>query len=117
MENIRYAERCADQGDIRYMRVGSLPKGATPADLHDGGRAMIARSDAGHHHVVESGGAIRYYTTSDPLTSYVELEADGVLRHLKSGPDGHAPHGLRAGRWMFRRQHEVTPEGLRAVED
>jgi hypothetical protein len=105
---------CGDQGDIRLYRVGEVPTHVERVEC--GGRAIVAHSETGHHHVVESPGAAYFTDPKDPFTAYLSLAEDAQVTHLRPF-DTHAPISLTAGVWGIRRQREYVPEGFRMVQD
>ena len=114
-----FKNTCA-QGDMILRRVKSIPKEAVKASAENG-KYIVTHSESGHHHVVDASPNVSYYTTEDPLVSYLEVvEATGametVLEHLRSY-DTHAPIKIGVGCYEIRRQREYTPEGWRRVQD
>jgi hypothetical protein len=61
----------AAQGDVLLRRVERIPSDAVeqPCD----GRVVVAHSETGHHHVIESPGA-RLFATHDPLIGYLRID-------------------------------------------
>lgn len=107
--------RSAAQGDIYLRKIGLLPKGATEVQA-DGGRVVVAHSETGHDHYLESNG-VKFYRHTDPLVCYLRVDgphADVV--HARSF-DTHETLRLTPGIWEVRRQREMTPEGWKRVED
>lgn len=100
------------QGDVAFMRVSGMPKDCEPAK-----DTIVAHSETGHHHVA-SGCAL--FTTPDPFTCYLRLEAPTAeVTHLRPF-DTHEPIELLGGKdavWMVRRQREHSPWGDRMVMD
>lgn len=105
-------EQCR-QGDVWFKRVDEIPDGVSDPVV---GRAIVAHSETGHHHVVESPGAEYFTVPGDPFTAYLRLAEDADVTHLR-GYDTHEPITLPAGTWRIRRQREYTPEGYRMVLD
>lgn len=104
---------CGDQGDVRLFLVSELPEGLERKQAQ---RCIVAHSETGHHHVVESPGAELFVDPGDPFTCYLRLAEDVVLTHLRPW-DTHAPVVIPAGVWGVRRQREYVPGGFRRVED
>ena len=107
-------KNCGDQGDIRLFRVESVPSGVEKQECN--GRAIVAHSETGHHHVVEPPGAEYFTDPRDPFTAYLTLAMDAEVTHLRPF-DTHAPVSLTAGVWGIRRQREYVPAGFRMVMD
>lgn len=106
--------RCGDQGDIRLFRVDAVPPGMERSG--EDGRAIVAHSETGHHHIVESPCAQYFTDPRDPFTAYLSLADDAEVKHLRPF-DTHQAISLAAGVWGIRRQREYTPEGYRMVVD
>ncbi len=109
------------QGDVLFRRVKSLPKGLKEVDPK-AKRKVVAHSETGHHHAIDSSG-VRMYQGDDPLTCYLVLESVEHADVVHYRPwDTHETLrllGERGGGGVFqvRRQREWTPEGFRRVED
>lgn len=106
-------EKVGAQGDVLFMRLTAVPEGAA---LESEGRAIVAHSETGHHHVVEAQGLEFFKDPKDPMTCYLRLAEDADVVHLRPY-DTHAPVTLPAGSWAVRRQREYTPDSWRMVQD
>ena len=51
---------------------------------------IVAHSETGHHHVLESVDKYEIYTLDDD--TYISLGTVGDLTHQKTGKDVHTPH-------------------------
>jgi len=107
-------EKQAAQGDVMFLRVESIP--AAAERQKSSGRIVVAHSETGHHHTVESPGAELFVAPKDPFTCYLHLAQDAEVVHHRSF-DTHQTITLSAGAWLVRRQREYTPEGYRMVQD
>lgn len=112
--------RIAAQGDILLIKVNSLPKDAKPVKAEKG-CFVVAHSETGHNHIVKERPNVQYYTSNDPMISYLQVieatdTSETVLEHMR-GFDTHESIKLDAGIYEIRRQREYTPEGWRRVED
>lgn len=112
--------KCAAQGDLMIRRIDSIPSSATTV-VAENGNFVVAHSETGHHHVIAERPGVKYYTTGDPMISYLEvIEAtdatETLLEHLRSY-DTHETIKIEPGNYEIRRQREYTPEGWRRVED
>lgn len=110
----------AAQGDLFIRRIDKLPNGIKPITAIEG-NYIIAHSETGHHHVIAERPAVRLYSGSDPMVSYLEVveatdAAEVFIEHLRSF-DTHESIGFNNGIFELRRQREYTPEGWRKVED
>lgn len=119
------------QGDVLLIPVDRVPAGAVPRP-RDEGRVILAYGEVtGHAHQIgepdacgaalldlPAGEAIAEgfnpfaATSGTSGTTYLLLEADGVLRH-----EEHDAHSLAAGAYEVRTQAEYTPEEIRDVAD
>ena len=108
------------QGDVLFRRVDAIPQPAWRW-LHEG-KLIVAHSETGHHHVIESPG-VELFTISDPFISYLKLEAPHAdVVHER---EYHTHRTLRLfgasdGRpayYEVRRQREHSPEGFRPATD
>ena len=108
-------ETMAAQGDVLFRRIDVVPIGARP---QKGERHVVAHSETGHHHEAYGDGPpVCYFTTDDPMLSYLSCGAGGiVVEHLRP-TDTHDPIRLAPGCWEVRRQREHVPEGWRMVMD
>jgi hypothetical protein len=110
----------AAQGDLLLRRIEALPAGAkqVPAER---GIYTAAHSETGHSHVIKALPNIKFYTTDDPMVSYLEVieatdKVEALLEHLR-GHDTHETLAIPPGIFELRRQREHTPEGWRRVAD
>lgn len=101
------------QGDLLVMRVDALPEGLKEEKC--GPKTIVAHSETGHHHVLESHEA-RLFRSEDPFTCYLQLAEESRIVHTRSF-DTHETLVLGPGIWAFRNQTEYTPEGLRKATD
>lgn len=108
--------RLAAQGDVLFRSIDALPDGVVERRMS--GPIVVARSETGHHHVIEDPAvAVFEKTERDPLICYLRVEGDFAdVRHLRPH-DTHETLRLRRGTWEVRRQCEWAPEGMRRVAD
>ena len=113
----------AAQGDVILRRVPSIPNNAV--ERKHAGRIVIAHSETGHHHAIDSKAIRHYEVPGDPLVCYLRMDGDmgeigGVdVVHHRSW-DTHETIrllGKSGDVWEVRRQREWTPEGWRRVLD
>jgi len=103
----------AAQGDVLFRkRAQPIPADATKQKR---GEIIVAHSETGHHHVAQ-GPALQFFTSKDPLISFLRVPKHADIVH-KRDFDTHEGFRLDAGDWDVVRQREWTPEGLRRVED
>lgn len=117
---MKHFKNCAAQGDLLIRRIDTIPTKAVLAKS-DAGQFVVAHSETGHNHVVAERPHVSYFTTDDPMVSYLRvIEATDAtevyIEHLRSF-DTHESIALTPGSYEVRRQREYTPEGWRKVED
>ena len=110
----------AAQGDLLLRKIDAMPvqvKELAPID----GVFVIAHSETGHNHVIDSAPNVKWYSGDDAMISYLEVvdasdATETLLRHLR-GHDTHKTIVVPVGVFELRRQREYTPQGWRRVED
>jgi len=110
----------AAQGDLFIRRIKTLPQKIKPA-LPEEGQYIVAHSETGHNHVIEATENVTFYTTDNPLVSYLQvIEAteatETLLKHLRNF-DTHETIAISPGIYELRRQREYSPEGWRQIMD
>lgn len=109
-------ERPSFQGDVMIRRIDRLPTGLVPAAPTNGVH-IVAHSETGHHHVIDSRNAQLLIDKTNELIAYLDVAEPVVLEHLRSF-DTHEPYRLDAGcLYEIRRQREHVPEGWRRAAD
>ena len=113
-------DNCARQGEVYVMRVKALPKDAKPARAEEG-QFILGHSETGHHHVVEAKPNIKFYSSNNPLVSYLEVieatdQAEALLEHLRTF-DTHDTICFKPGVYRIVNGRESSPEGWRRVSD
>lgn len=115
---MKTATRQCAQGDVLFRRVKAVPKGFERAK--DKGQIVVAHSETGHHHAIDSNGVVRF-DAGNPLVCYLVMESvehADVVHHREW--DTHETVRLGGGIgaiWEVRRQREHTPDGWRRVAD
>ena len=107
----------AAQGDLLIIKVNAIPDGYLKASPVDN-KYIVAHSETGHHHVIESD-EVEYYTNkNDQMKAYLVVKKiiGAALEHLRSF-DTHETIKLDKGIYELRRQREYTPAGFRRIED
>lgn len=107
------------QGDVCF-RVVDMPTDVAEAPAK--GRIIVAHSETGHHHAIESGEAKLFERLErDPMICFLQISGEyaDVVHHRPH--DTHETVRLTnpgTGKcWAALRQEEWTPEGMRRVED
>jgi hypothetical protein len=117
---MKHFKNCAAQGDLLIRRVESLPEGIIPVESEKG-VFVVAHSETGHNHVIISKPHIKYFNTSDPMVSYLQVieatdEVEVFIEHLRSFHT-HESIAITPGIFEIRRQREATLEGWRKSTD
>ena len=109
-------KRLAAQGDVLFRRVDALPDAVVEREMD--GPIVVARSETGHHHVIEDSSVTVFEKTErDALICYLRVDGDFAdVQHLRPH-DTHETLRLCRGTWEVRRQCEWAPEGMRRVAD
>lgn len=113
-------KKMAAQGDLLIRRIAALPATAKNTSAING-HFVVAHSETGHNHVVAERPNVQYFTTDDPMVSYLQVveatdETEVLIEHLRSF-DTHESIVISPGIYEVRRQREYTPEGWRKVAD
>lgn len=111
------------QGDVIFMQVKALP--STAVLVQQNTAVVVAHSETGHNHVMESAtgrGIELFMDPNNPLLGWAKLSTDADVVHHRPW-DTHETLRLLADQsrgetiWEIRRQRERSPEGWRRVED
>ena len=112
----KVTERPCFQGDLMIRRITCLPTGVKPT-ASEKGFHILAHSETGHHHVIESRAANRFIDEANQFISYLSVLSDAEVRHLRDF-DTHGALEVEAGYiYEVRNQREHTPEGWRRAQD
>lgn len=110
------SERPSFQGDVMIRRITALPAGLAASEPTDDGWHVIAHSETGHHHVIDSRNAQMLIDKTNDFIAYLDVATPTILEHLRSF-DTHEPYLLEPGLYEVRRQREHVPEGWRRAAD
>lgn len=77
-------------GELVMKPVDSLPKGAKLEK--EVKNFIVAHSETGHHHVLESLKEFKVYSWNGE--TYIEVPEMATLFHEKTGKDVHTPHKI-----------------------
>jgi hypothetical protein len=108
-------ERPSFQGDLMIRRILAIPSAAKPRDAVDG-KHILAHSETGHHHVIDSRAAQMLIDQTNEFIAYLDVATDAEVEHLRSF-DTHESVLLTPGRYEVRRQREHVAEGFRRAAD
>ena len=103
------------QGDVMIRRIDAIPTSAKKSDPVEG-RHILAHSETGHHHVIESRAADKFIDATNEFIAWLDVADDTVLEHLRSF-DTHEPYLLPPGKYEVRTAREYVPEGWRRSAD
>jgi hypothetical protein len=105
----------AAQGDVFFERIDALPEGLKLAKI-DKGNHVVAHSETGHHHVIDSRNARLFIDETNAFIAYLKVLEPCELKHLRDH-DTHEALAFKPGVYRVRRQREATPEGWRRAQD
>lgn len=108
-------DRPSFQGDIMIRRVDTIPASAKKADPVDGVH-ILAHSETGHHHVIESRAAEKFIDNANSFIAWLKVADDAVIEHLRSF-DTHESISLAPGLYEVRRQREYIMDGWQPAQD
>jgi hypothetical protein len=103
------------QGELMIRRIDTIPDGMKRVDATDGLHIM-AHSESGHHHVVESRAADKFIDETNAFIAYLDVADDTELKHLRDF-DTHESWLLTPGRYETIVAREHVPEGWRRTAD
>ncbi len=103
------------QGDLMIRQIDAIPANVKPSTAKDG-KHILAHSESGHHHVIDSRAADRFIDETNAFIAYLDVADETVLEHLRSF-DTHESYLLTPGKYEVRNAREYTPEGWRKSAD
>lgn len=112
---MKKVKKMAAQGDVMFIRVNSIPSDAVAAKDEDG-LFIVAHSETGHDHVLESRNAQMLIDKTNDFIAYLKISKETEVKHKRSF-DTHESLLLAPGNYEVRRQREYVPEGFRKVAD
>lgn len=112
---MKKVKRMAAQGDVMFIRIQSIPTDAMPAEEKDK-HFVVAHSETGHNHVVESRNAQMLIDKTNEFIAYLDVSEETEVKHQRSF-DTHESLLLSPGKYQIRRQREYLPRGFRKVAD
>ena len=105
----------AAQGDVMFIRVNKIPNDLEPSKEKNG-KFIVAHSETGHDHVIDSKNAQMLIDKTNNLIAYIKVSKPTKVEHQRSF-DTHESILLDEGNYQIRRQREYMPEGFRRVAD
>lgn len=112
---MKKVKKMAAQGDVMFIRITSIPKEAVTIEAKDG-LFIVAHSETGHNHVIESRNAQLLIDKTNEFVAYLKISKETEVKHQRSF-DTHESLLLTPGNYQVRRQREYVPEGFRRVAD
>lgn len=112
---MKKVKNMAAQGDVMFIRIKEIPSDATPAKIEKG-HFIVAHSETGHHHVIDSRNAQMLIDKTNQFVAYLKVSEESEVKHQRSF-DTHESVLLSPGNYEVRRQREYVPEGFRRVAD
>lgn len=112
---MKKVKNMAAQGDVMFIRVEKIPKNLEAAKAENG-LFVVAHSETGHNHVVDSRNAQMLIDQANEFSAYLQVQKDTEVKHLRSF-DTHESLLLPPGNYQIKRQREYVPEGFRKVAD
>jgi len=103
------------QGDLMIRRIAIVPDGAKKSAPQNG-HHILAHSETGHHHVIESRAADRFIHDTNTFIAWLEVAEPSEVVHLRDF-DTHDSLLLEPGIYEVRNQREYVPEGWRRAAD
>ena len=105
----------AAQGDVMFIRIDEIPSDAIKAK-EENGNFIVAHSETGHHHVIDSRNAQMLIDKTNEFIAYIKVSKPTEVEHQRSF-DTHESLLLEPGSYEVRRQREYVAEGFRRVAD
>ena len=103
------------QGDLCVRRIDAIPEGMVSKNQENGVH-ILAHSETGHHHVIDSRNAQLLIDSTNDFIAYLDVEEETIVKHLRDF-DTHGDLTLPPGKYEIRRQREYIPEGWRKSQD
>ena len=105
----------AAQGDVYFERIDRLPEGVELAPVENGNH-VVAHSETGHHHVIDSRSAQLFIDKTNAFIAYLKVLEPCELKHLRDF-DTHEDLAFKPEIYRVRRQREATLEGWQRAQD
>ncbi len=109
-------DKQAAQGDLLITKVDSIPDDLKLLEPEDDGDHIVAHSETGHHHVINSSDVKLYQAANDDFALYLIVDNETELKHKRSF-DTHESLKITKGLYRINRQREYTAEGFRRAAD
>lgn len=102
-------------GEVILKPIANLPKKVKLQE--ETKKYIVAHSETGHHHVLESIDNYKVYTWNGE--TYLDLGTVGNLFHEKSGKDVHTPHTIVPATYkvIIKKSYDYFTKKLQRVRD
>ena len=99
------------------LKEDTLPSGAVLEK--ETNREIIAHSETGHHHILETLDMSKFKIYSFNGERYVEIPEISKLWHQKTGNDVHKPHAIKPSVYkiIIKKEYDYFLKKLRQVRD
>lgn len=105
----------AAQGDVLFIRIDEIPKNVKKVTKP--GPIIVAHSETGHHHTIESPCATLFEDPKDPFTCYLRVAGEPVEIVHHRPWDTHDSIVIQPGNYIARRPREQALGIVRMVRD
>lgn len=102
-------------GEVLLKPIDSLPIDAVLKETTK--KNIVAHSETGHHHVLESDVDFKIYTLMGD--TYIEIPSVAQLRHEKTGKDVHKTHKIVPAIYkvVIKKEFDYFAGAIRSVRD
>lgn len=102
-------------GELLLKPITSLPVGVILKETTK--KNIVAHSETGHHHVLESDVDFKIYTLMGD--TYIEIPSIAQLRHEKTGKDVHKTHKIAPAIYkvVIKKEFDYFQGIIRQVRD
>lgn len=102
-------------GEVILKPISELPKEATLEK--ESKNYIVAHSETGHHHVLESLENFKVYSWNGE--TYLEVPEMSDLIHQKTGKDVHAPHKIAPAKYkvIIKKNFDYFKKAMINVRD
>jgi len=102
-------------GEVLFYPIAELPKEAKLEK--ETKKYIVAHSETGHHHVLESQKDFKVFTWKNE--TYIEVPEISELFHQKTGSDVHTPHQIVPSKYkvIIKKNFDYFKGKLEKVRD
>lgn len=104
-------------GEVILKPITSIPKEARLVE--EGNKIVVAHSETGHHHVLETIDASKIKVYAMNGGKYVEVPEMAKLWHQKTGNDTHKTHKIQPSAYeiVIKREFDYFSASIKKVRD